>query len=105
MKKVLITGMSGLIGGLLRDHLDLVGGYELTALNRRPIDGVNSFQGDIANLDDIKLAFEGQEVVVHLSAQLPSATWEDIGPDNGIGLRNVYEAARLSGVKRVVFAS
>jgi len=105
MKKVLITGMSGLIGGLLRDHLDSVGGYKLTALNRRPIDGVNSFQGDIANLDDIKLAFEGQEVVVHLSAQLPSATWEDIASANLIGLRNVYEAARLSGVKRVVFAS
>ena len=36
MKKVLITGMSGLIGGALKDHLLEAGGYELTALNRRP---------------------------------------------------------------------
>lgn len=37
MKKVLITGMSGLIGGLLRRHLEGLGRYELSALNRRPI--------------------------------------------------------------------
>ena len=29
MKRVLITGMSGLIGGLLRAHLEERGGYEL----------------------------------------------------------------------------
>ena len=38
-KRVLITGMSGLIGGLLKDHLVDVGGYELTALNRRVVEG------------------------------------------------------------------
>ena len=44
MKKVLITGMSGLIGGILREHLEGIGGYELTALNRRPVDGVKCYQ-------------------------------------------------------------
>ena len=34
MNKILITGMSGLIGGILRSHLETLGGYELTALNR-----------------------------------------------------------------------
>lgn len=37
MKKVLVTGMSGLIGGLLRQHLEDDGRYELTALNRSPL--------------------------------------------------------------------
>ena len=91
--------------GLLRDHLESVGGYELTALNRRPVDGVPSFQADIADLDAIQPAFAGQDVVVHLSAQLPVATWEEIAAANLIGVRNVYEAARIAGVKRVVFAS
>ena len=36
MKKVLITGMSGLFGGLLRRRLESLGGYELSALNRGP---------------------------------------------------------------------
>ncbi len=106
MKKVLITGMSGLIGGLLRAHLEELGGYELMALNRRPVDGATSYQADIADLDAIKPAFADQDVVVHLAAYAQSsAPWDEILSANLIGTRNVFEAARLAGVKRVVFAS
>ena len=105
MKKVLITGMSGLIGGLLRTHLESLGGYELSALNRRRVEGVECFQADIADLDAIKPAFDGKDVVVHLAAFLGSDDWEGQLSGNVIGAYNVYEAARLAGVKRVVFAS
>jgi nucleoside-diphosphate-sugar epimerase len=104
-KKVLITGMSGLIGGLLKDHLQQVGGYELAALNRRHVEGVTNFQSDIADLDAIKPAFEGQDVVVHLAAYLGGQDWEGQHAGNVLGTYNVYEAARLAGVKRVIFAS
>ena len=57
MKKVLITGMSGLIGGLLKEHLEARGGYELSAINRRALDGVGCFQADIADAEAIKPAF------------------------------------------------
>ncbi len=105
MTKVLITGMSGLIGGILRRHLEGVGGYELTALNRRPVDGVRCFQGDISDIDAVKPAMQGQDVVVHLAAYLGSDDWEGQLAGNVIGTYNIYEAARLAGVKRVVFAS
>ena len=105
MKRVLVTGMSGLIGGLLRDHLEEKGGYELSALNRRPVAGVECHQADIADLEAIKPAFEGKDVVVHLSAVLTDASWEGTLAANIAGTYNVYEAARLAGVKRVVFAS
>ena len=105
MKKVLITGMSGLIGGLLRSHLEKVSGYELTALNRRKVEGVASFQADIHDLEAIKPAFAGQDVVVHLAAQLSQEPWESLARTNLTGTRNVYEAARLAGVKRIVYAS
>ena len=59
MKRVLITGMSGLIGGLLRGHLERQGGYRLRALNRRPVEGVECVQADIADLEAIRPAFEG----------------------------------------------
>ena len=104
-KKVLITGMSGLIGGLLKDHLQQAGGYELAALNRRHVEGVTNFQADIADLEAIKPAFEGQDVVVHLAAYLEGQDWEGQHAGNVLGTYNVYEAARLAGVKRVVFAS
>ena len=66
LKKVLVTGMSGLIGGLVRERLE--GKYMLSALNRRPVPGVECHQADIADLDAIRPAFEGIDVVVHLAA-------------------------------------
>ena len=105
MTKVLITGMSGLIGGILRNELERLGGYELSALNRGAVEGVKCFRADIADLDAIRPAFEGQDVVVHLAAYLGSADWEGQLRGNIVGTYNVYEAARLAGVKRVVFAS
>ena len=110
MTKVLITGMSGFLGGLLRNHLESLGGYELSALNRSPIEGIETHQADIADLEAIRPAFEGKDVVVHLASS-PSGRrgrpveWESMLNVNVIGTRNVYEAARLAGVKRVVFAS
>ena len=104
-KSVLITGMSGLIGGLLKDHLLESGGYDLTALNRRPVEGTPTVQADISDLDAILPAFDGQEVVVHLAAYLGSQDWENQHAGNVLGTYNVFEASRRAGVKRVIFAS
>jgi uronate dehydrogenase len=104
-KKVLITGMSGLIGGLLKDELQAAEGYELAALNRSHVEGVTNFQADIADLEAIKPAFQGQDVVVHLAAYLGGQDWQGQHASNVLGTYNVFEAARLAGVKRVIFAS
>ena len=105
MTNVLITGMSGLIGGLLRRRLEEAGGYDLSALNRRPVEGVKCLQADISDLDAIRPAFDGVEVVVHMAASLDTNDWESQLSANVIGTYNVLEAARLAGVKRVVLAS
>jgi nucleoside-diphosphate-sugar epimerase len=103
--KVLVTGMSGLIGGALRRHLDPAR-YTLHALGRRAVEGVPSHRANIADLDAIQPAFAGIDAVVHLAADVrlnPPA--EEILPPNVIGTYNVFEAARRAGVARVVFAS
>jgi len=105
MQNILITGMSGLIGGILRRHLEGLGRYRLRALNRRPVEGVESVQADISDLDAIRPAFEDIDVVVHLAAYLGGADFEGHLSGNLVGAYNVYEASRLAGVKRVVFAS
>jgi len=103
-KRVLITGMSGLIGGALRQTLEQR--YDLTALNRSDVSGVRCFQADIADLTAIQPAFADQEMVVHLSANAKlHAPWEDILQTNIIGSYNVFEAARQAGVKRILYAS
>ncbi len=103
-KNVLVTGMSGLIGGIVRQRLE--GKYTLTALNRRPVSGVPTHQADIADLASIEPAFRGQDVVVHLAATARgSASWAEILQPNLIGTYNVFEASRRAGVKRFLYAS
>lgn len=104
MKKVLITGLSGLIGGAVARRL--ADRYELTALNRRPVPGIRTVQASIDDAAAIQPAFEGQEVVVHLAAVANiDATWDEVLAINITGTYNVFEAARQAGVKRVIFAS
>lgn len=103
-KKVLVTGMSGQIGGIIRRYLG--DKYELSGIDRTPVDDVPSNVADISDLDAIRPAFGGIDAVVHLGADpSPRASWESILQNNLIGTRNVYEASRLAGVKRIVFAS
>jgi uronate dehydrogenase len=102
--RVLVTGMGGLIGGAVRRRLG--GRFELSALNRRAVDGVPCHQADIADLDAIRPAFRDIDVVVHLAAVTRgSASWSDVLRHNVVGTYNVFEASRLAGVKRVVYAS
>ena len=103
--KILITGMSGLIGGLVKERLEELGNYELTALNRTDIKGIRTVQADISDLNSIKDAFIGQDIVIHLAAVLVDADWEQLMAVNINGTYNVFEASRLAGVKRVVNAS
>jgi nucleoside-diphosphate-sugar epimerase len=104
MERVLVTGLSGLIGGAVRRRLE--GRYELRGLNRRPVDGVPCHGADIADLAAIRPAFEGVDVVVHLAALASSqAPWTDLLHHNIVGTHNVFEAAREAGVRRLIYAS
>lgn len=103
-RTVLVTGMSGLIGGAVRRQLE--GTVRLRALNRRDVDGVETVQADIGDLESILPAFEGVDTVVHLAAAVGSDEPLDaILHANIEGAYNVFEAARRAGVRRVVFAS
>jgi nucleoside-diphosphate-sugar epimerase len=101
-QRVLITGMSGLLGGALRTRLE--NRYDLTALNRRLVPGIRTHQADIADLESIRPAFQGQDTVVHL-AGYRGYEWNDLLRTNIIGLYNVFEASREAEVSRIIFAS
>lgn len=101
---ILVTGMSGLIGGLVRKRLE--SRERLMALNRQAVDGIPTTQADLADYDAIRPAFEGQEVVVHMAAKAgENFTWDELLQTNIVGTRNVLEAANDAGCRRVIFAS
>jgi len=103
-RSVLVTGMSGLIGSAVRRRLEPRA--RLTALNRGDVPGVATVRADLSELEAIRSAFEEQDTVVHLAAKAGDHySWEELRDTNIIGTRNVLEAARLAGCKRVIFAS
>jgi len=108
LPKLLITGYSGLIGTVL--WRNLAEAFELygvdLCLNER---SGNLFRADVSNLEQISAVFEripSLAYVVHLAGDpRPDADWQSVLMNNIVGTRNVYEAAREHGVKRVVYAS
>src|SRR2546421_12058350 len=104
MRRILITGLSGLIGSALRNHIE--GKYAIRALNRRAVPGVETHQADLGDLAAIQPAFKDIDTVVHLGAAAGDRqTPDDLLRSNVMGTYNVFEAARQGGVKRVIFAS
>jgi uronate dehydrogenase len=65
--------------------------------------------GDVGDLDALVKAAEGADALVHLATRNYSppespGAWEVVLRNNIIGTYNAFEAARLQGVKRFVFA-
>ena len=65
--KILVTGMSGLIGGLAGRKF--AESYEVDALGRSEVDGFPTTVVDIGEgIDGILPALEGVDTVVHMAA-------------------------------------
>jgi len=102
--KVLVSGMSGLIGGALRGELQ--SDHELTAFNRTEVAGVRNVRADLSDFEALTKAVEGQDVVIHLAAKAgENYSWDELRDTNIEGTRHIFEAATRAGVRRVVFAS
>lgn len=106
-RQVLITGAGGTIGKTLaaglRDTYDLRLHYR--TLPSGP-DDLERVTADIASLDATLPIAEGIDTIVHLAGdpRVP-APWDSVFLNNIAGTYNVLEAARIAGVRRVVFAS
>jgi len=102
--KVLVTGASGLIGGLvIRDLSDK---YEFSGLSRRVVPGIVHTQAEIADPVAIRKASEGMDMVLHLAAETHEYDdWDKVMANTIGGTLNMFRAAQEAGVKRVVFMS
>ena len=108
MKTILLTGASGRIGRCLRSALR--DGYRLVLFNRSIIDdlGPNEalVRGDTADAAAVEAAARGADVIVDMAGVSDVAPFRDkLLPTNILGTYNVFEAARVAGVPRVVYAS
>jgi len=105
-RSVLITGASGNIGSKLRAAWKEK--YDLVLIDRAAEpDDSEVIVADLAEFDDEWIGeFHGVDTVVHLAANPDEfSTWEELERPNLDALCNVFHAAALAGVERLVFAS
>ncbi len=104
---MLITGATGGVGSHLAAALEE--DYELVLHGRDPDKARAGQSLAIAQLDvyeEVLALMDGIDTVVHMAgASSPESSWELVLQANIIGVRNVLEAAREAGVRRVVLAS
>jgi len=108
MKTILLTGGSGRIGRCLRSALR--DDYRLVLFNRSPVDDLGSnetlVRGDTTVAAAVEAAARGADVIVDMAGVSDVAPFRDkLLPNNILGAYNVFEAARLAGVPRVIYAS
>ena len=105
MNNVLVTGASGLIGGILNFKLT---DHNLFGLDIKECDYKNF---EISNISDsnkleIIMTINKIDTVVHLAGNASvSAKWDSLSENNFSGTLNVFNACKEAGVKKIIFAS
>ena len=115
-----VTGCAGFIGSNLVDRL-LSNGNRVVGVdnfstgehqflqNALKSSNFHLFEIDLLNLDALKIAFKGCDVVIHLSANADVRFGTDHPrrdlEQNTIATYNVLEAMRANGIKKIAFSS
>ena len=100
MAKIAVTGSEGTIGRPLCE--DLSADNEVVRIDLSSAGPA----GDVRDLSAMVGALRGCETVVHLAGVVAvEADWESVYGTNIGGTYNVYEAARINRLKRIIFAS
>jgi uronate dehydrogenase len=107
-RRILITGAAGLLGEHLRRGLTGVAD-KLRLTDRAPLGAAAPHEEivtcDLADFDAVLAAMEGVDAVVHFGGASRENPFEVVLQSSIRGGFNVYEAARVCGVKRIVYAS
>jgi uronate dehydrogenase len=107
-RKILLTGAAGGLGQALRQRLKA--NCEVLRLSDRaslgePAADEEIVLADLADAAAVSEMVRGVDAIVHLGGMSVEGPFGPILQANILGVYNLYEAARVHGVKRVVFAS
>ena len=106
--RLLLTGAGGNLGQELRPRLKAYCDV-LRVSHRRDLGpaaaGEEVHTASLEDADQMLALLDGVNAVVHMGGVSTEQPWAPILAGNIVGMVNLYEAARLKGVRRSVFAS
>lgn len=111
--RALVTGATGFVGAAVARAL-LREGWEVRALARKGSDrrnlqsiAVEAVAGDLADAASLTQALAGCEALFHVAADYRLGAFDpgQLYKTNVEGTRNILDAARAAGVRRVVYTS
>ena len=105
---ILVTGAAGTLGRVVFASLQREG-YRVRGFDRLCCpwsDQMDWVTGALQSAQDCQRALQGVRIVIHLAAVPDDAPFEsDLMPSNILGLHYLLEAAKESGVQRILMAS
>ncbi len=110
MMRILVTGGGGFLGQALCRGL-VERGHEVASFNRGhyaelDVLGVRQIAGDLADHDAVTAAFAGRDAVFHNAAKAGAwGSYASYHRANVLGTRNVLDACRGLGIRRLVYTS
>ena len=108
INRLLLTGAAGGLGKVLRPRMasmaNVVRVSDVAELGNASA-GEELMRCDLGDFDAMLALLSGVDAVVHLGGVSIDGPFEPILNANIRGAYNLYESARINGVKRVVFAS
>ena len=102
-KRCVLTGAHGFVGSRLKDHLERAG-WRVTAWTRQPEPGTGAVAFRLGQEVDPDL-LRGAKALVHCAYDFGPRRWEEIAAINVSGSQKLLAAARVAGVRQVVFIS
>ncbi|MGI9354377.1 MAG: NAD-dependent epimerase/dehydratase family protein [Rhizobiaceae bacterium] len=109
LKKIVLTGAAGNLGGVLRKPLTVMCESLVSSDIAESVDNLANnesyVKADLGDLPAVSTLLDGAEMVVHFGAIPDEAEWEKILHSNFLGAYNVWEAAYRHKLRRVVYAS
>ena len=106
--RILLTGAVGSLGRQLRPRLrPLCNVLRVSDLDNLGLAGSGEevIAAELQDLPAVLGLLEGVDAVVHLGGISTEKPFDEIVQSNIIGTYNLYEAARIHGTRRIIFAS
>ncbi|WP_404290045.1 NAD-dependent epimerase/dehydratase family protein [Glutamicibacter arilaitensis] len=106
VRRVLVTGASGMLGRAVAELLRTQG-HHVRTFQRRPSQGAtDEVLGSLTDSHAVNQATAGMDAVIHLAAKVSfTGAWQDFVDTNISGTKTLLEASKAAGIKDFVFVS